>query len=104
MPNNREQSIVVTVRVRPLNDREKRQGSEEAWETDQNSIIQTVFPKRSYASSGKGKQQFNASGESIAYPFDHVFPTSSRSDTIFATAVQEVVVSSMEGHHAAVFA
>jgi hypothetical protein len=44
-----------------------------------------------------------AKNKRIAYQFDHLFPPSSATDSIYSTGVRSVVLASMMGYHSSVF-
>ncbi|CAM8926608.1 unnamed protein product [Rhodiola kirilowii] len=79
-------SISVTIRFRPLSEREFQRGDEVAWYADEDKIVR------------------NACNPSTAYAFDKVFGPSTVSQEVYEVAARPVVKSAMEGVNGTVFA
>jgi hypothetical protein len=94
----RDKAITVSVRVRPLNERERRLKCKVSWKWDQQSVQQTQF--KDYASASKASKQELPP----AYNFDHVFAPEVESVQIYDDVIKDTVIASMEGYHAATFA
>ncbi|GAB2267664.1 Kinesin-like protein KIN-7D, mitochondrial [Dionaea muscipula] len=79
-------SISVTVRFRPLNDREYQRGDEIAWYPDGDKIVRSEY------------------NPATAYAFDKVFGPNAMSDEVYEVAARPVVKAAMEGVNGTVFA
>uniref|UniRef100_A0A0V0IXA3 Putative centromere-associated protein E-like n=1 Tax=Solanum chacoense TaxID=4108 RepID=A0A0V0IXA3_SOLCH len=79
-------SISVTVRFRPMSEREYHKGDEIAW----------------YADGGKTVR--NEYNPATAYAFDRVFGPQTNTQDVYEVAAQPVVKAAMEGIHGTVFA
>ncbi|TMW97065.1 hypothetical protein EJD97_006274 [Solanum chilense] len=79
-------SISVTVRFRPMSEREYHKGDEIAW----------------YADGGKTVR--NEYNPTTAYAFDRVFGPQTNTQDVYEVAAQPVVKAAMEGIHGTVFA
>ncbi|KAI9182153.1 hypothetical protein LWI28_022606 [Acer negundo] len=79
-------SISVTIRFRPLSDREYQRGDEIAWYADGDKIV---------------RNQYNPA---TAYAFDKVFGQHSNSQEVYDVAAKPVVKAAMEGVNGTVFA
>ncbi|GAB2291768.1 Kinesin-like protein KIN-7D, mitochondrial [Dionaea muscipula] len=79
-------SISVTVRFRPLNDREYQRGDESAWYPDGDKIV---------------RSEYNLA---TAYAFDKVFGPKAKSEEVYEVAARPVVKAAMEGVNGTVFA
>ncbi|PHU04707.1 Kinesin-related protein 11 [Capsicum chinense] len=79
-------SISVTVRFRPMSEREYQKGDEIAW----------------YADGGKTVR--NEYNPATAYAFDRVFGPQTSTQDVYEVAAQPVVKAAMEGIHGTVFA
>ncbi|CAL0302512.1 unnamed protein product [Lupinus luteus] len=81
-----KENVTVTVRFRPLNPREIRQGEEIAWYADGETIV---------------RNEYNLS---IAYAYDRVFGPTTTTRHVYDVAAQHVVSGSMEGINGTIFA
>ncbi|XP_058213223.1 kinesin-like protein KIN-7D, mitochondrial [Rhododendron vialii] len=79
-------SISVTIRFRPLSEREYQRGDEIAWYADGDKIV---------------RNEFNLA---TAYAFDKVFGQSTMSHEVYDVAARPVVKAAMEGVNGTVFA
>ncbi|KAK1273776.1 Kinesin-like protein NACK2 [Acorus gramineus] len=79
-------SISVTVRFRPLSEREFQRGDEIAWYADGDKIVRSEV------------------NHATAYAFDRVFGPSTTSKTVYDVAARPVVKGAMEGINGTVFA
>ncbi|KAG5547843.1 hypothetical protein RHGRI_013503 [Rhododendron griersonianum] len=79
-------SISVTIRFRPLSEREYQRGDEIAWYADGDKIV---------------RNEFNLA---TAYAFDKVFGQSTMSHEVYDIAARPVVKAAMEGVNGTVFA
>ena len=84
--------IAVAIRVRPLNERERKVHKGPAWRVD---------------SESSSIVQLDASGKAVAnasFAFDHVFDEASSTDEIYLRSAKQVVRSVMEGINGTIFA
>ncbi|XP_027924327.1 kinesin-like protein KIN-7K, chloroplastic isoform X1 [Vigna unguiculata] len=81
-----KENVTVTVRFRPLNPREIRQGEEIAWYADGDTIVRNEY------------------NPSIAYAYDRVFGPTTTTRQVYDVAAQHVVSGAMEGINGTVFA
>ncbi|KAJ1432996.1 P-loop containing nucleoside triphosphate hydrolase [Sesbania bispinosa] len=81
-----KENVTVTVRFRPLNPREIRQGEEIAWYADGDTIVRNEY------------------NPSIAYAYDRVFGPTTTTRHVYDVAAQHVVSGAMEGINGTVFA
>ncbi|XP_047941730.1 kinesin-like protein KIN-7D, mitochondrial isoform X1 [Salvia hispanica] len=79
-------SISVTIRFRPLSDREYQRGDEIAWYTDDDNIVRNEY------------------NPMTAYAFDRVFGPDTITEEVYEVAARPVVKSAMEGINGTVFA
>ncbi|CAO2813422.1 unnamed protein product [Amaranthus hypochondriacus] len=79
-------SISVTVRFRPMSEREFERGDEIAWYPDGDKIVRSEF------------------SPATAYAFDKVFGPNSNTDEVYDIAARPVVKAAMEGINGTVFA
>ncbi|KAL2329003.1 hypothetical protein Fmac_022430 [Flemingia macrophylla] len=79
-------SISVTIRFRPLSEREYQRGDEIAWYADGDTIVRNEY------------------NPATAYAFDRVFGPHTNSDEVYEVAAKPVVKSAMEGVNGTVFA
>ncbi|XP_010271503.1 PREDICTED: kinesin-like protein KIN-7D, mitochondrial [Nelumbo nucifera] len=79
-------SISVTVRFRPLSEREFQRGDEIAWYADGDKIVRSEY------------------NPATAYAFDRVFGPSANSQEVYDVAARPVVKAAMEGINGTVFA
>ncbi|XP_014495926.1 kinesin-like protein KIN-7K, chloroplastic [Vigna radiata var. radiata] len=85
-PQRVKENVTVTVRFRPLNPREIRQGEEIAWYADGDTIVRNEY------------------NPSIAYAYDRVFGPTTTTRQVYDVAAQHVVSGAMEGINGTVFA
>ncbi|CAM8966822.1 unnamed protein product [Rhodiola kirilowii] len=85
-PHISKENVTVTVRFRPLSQREIRQGEEIAWYADGESIVR------------------NEHNPSIAYAYDRVFGPTTTTRQVYDTAAQHAVNGAMEGINGTIFA
>ncbi|KAJ3675228.1 hypothetical protein LUZ60_004270 [Juncus effusus] len=83
---NAKESIMVTVRFRPLNGREINKGDEIAWYADGDYTVR------------------NEPNPNIAYAFDKVFGPATTTRHVYDIAAQQVIRGAMEGINGTVFA
>ncbi|MED6130449.1 Kinesin-like protein KIN-7K, chloroplastic [Stylosanthes scabra] len=81
-----KENVTVTVRFRPLNPREIRQGEEIAWYADGETIVRNEY------------------NPSIAYAYDRVFGPTTTTRHVYDVASQHVVSGAMEGVNGTIFA
>ncbi|KAE9616488.1 putative plus-end-directed kinesin ATPase transcription factor C2H2 family [Lupinus albus] len=79
-------SISVTIRFRPLSDREYQRGDEIAWYADDDKIVRNEY------------------NPSTAYAYDRVFGPDTNTDEVYEVAAKPVVKAAMEGINGTVFA
>ncbi|KAK7264249.1 hypothetical protein RJT34_31855 [Clitoria ternatea] len=79
-------SISVTIRFRPLSEREYHRGDEIAWYADGDKIVRNEY------------------NPATAYAFDRVFGPQTNSDEVYEVAAKPVVKAAMEGVNGTVFA
>ncbi|KAE8703149.1 Kinesin-related protein 11 [Hibiscus syriacus] len=79
-------SISVTIRFRPLNEREFLRGDEIAWYADDDKIVRNEY------------------NPATAYGFDKVFGSHASSQEVYEVAARPVVKAAMEGVNGTVFA
>ncbi|GMJ09750.1 kinesin 7.4 [Hibiscus trionum] len=79
-------SISVTIRFRPLNEREFLRGDEIAWYADDDKIVRNEY------------------NPATAYAFDKVFGPHATSQAVYEVAARPVVKAAMEGVNGTVFA
>ncbi|XVF45366.1 hypothetical protein PTKIN_Ptkin02bG0200100 [Pterospermum kingtungense] len=79
-------SISVTIRFRPLNEREFQKGDEIAWYADGDKIVRNEY------------------NPATAYAFDRVFGPHAISQEVYEVAAKPVVKAAMEGVNGTVFA
>nr|GEX98000.1 kinesin-like protein KIN-7D, mitochondrial [Tanacetum cinerariifolium] len=79
-------SISVTIRFRPLSDREYQRGDEISWYADGDSLVRNEY------------------NPVTAYAFDRVFGPSAVTQEVYEVAGRPVVKSAMEGVNGTVFA
>ncbi|XP_021286027.1 kinesin-like protein KIN-7D, mitochondrial isoform X2 [Herrania umbratica] len=84
-PRSRD-SISVTIRFRPLNEREFQKGDEIAWYADGDKIVRNEY------------------NPATAYAFDRVFGPHATSQEVYEVAAKPVVKAAMEGVNGTVFA
>ncbi|CAI0406570.1 unnamed protein product [Linum tenue] len=84
-PQSKE-NVTVTVRFRPLSQREVRRGEEVAWYADGETIVR------------------NEHNTSIAYAYDRVFGPTTTTRHVYDVAAHHVVSGSMEGVNGTIFA
>ncbi|XP_022725153.1 kinesin-like protein KIN-7D, mitochondrial isoform X6 [Durio zibethinus] len=79
-------SISVTIRFRPLNEKEFQRGDEIAWYADGDKFVRNEY------------------NPAIAYAFDRVFGPHATSQEVYEVAAKPVVKAAMEGVNGTVFA
>ncbi|KAK7404406.1 hypothetical protein VNO78_05282 [Psophocarpus tetragonolobus] len=79
-------SISVTIRFRPLSEREYQRGDDIAWYADGDKIVRNEY------------------NPATAYAFDRVFGPHTNSDEVYEVAAKPVVKAAMEGVNGTVFA
>ncbi|KAL9312441.1 hypothetical protein ACSQ67_017893 [Phaseolus vulgaris] len=79
-------SISVTIRFRPLSEREYQRGDEIAWYADGDKIVRNEY------------------NPATAYAFDRVFGPHTNSEEVYEVAAKPVVKAAMEGVNGTVFA
>ncbi|CAJ1933603.1 unnamed protein product [Sphenostylis stenocarpa] len=78
-PSRSRDSISVTIRFRPLSEREYQRGDEITWYADGDTIVRNEY------------------NPATAYAFDRVFGPHTNSDEVYEVAAKPVVKSAMEG-------
>ncbi|GFY89905.1 kinesin motor family protein [Actinidia rufa] len=86
VPRSGGDSISVTIRFRPLSEREYQRGDEISWYADGDKIV---------------RNEYNLA---TAYAFDKVFGPSTASQEVYEVAARPVVKAAMEGVNGTVFA
>ncbi|XP_054809038.1 kinesin-like protein KIN-7K, chloroplastic [Prosopis cineraria] len=81
-----KENVTVTVRFRPLNPREIRQGEEISWYADGETIVRNEY------------------NPSIAYAYDRVFGPTTTTRHVYDVAAQHIVNGAMEGINGTIFA
>ncbi|OIW17395.1 hypothetical protein TanjilG_22507 [Lupinus angustifolius] len=81
-----KENVTVTVRFRPLNQREIQQGEEIAWYADGETVVR------------------NENNPSVAYAYDRVFGPTTTTRHVYDVAAQHVVSGAMEGINGTIFA
>ncbi|WOG96323.1 hypothetical protein DCAR_0415658 [Daucus carota subsp. sativus] len=90
---SREEKIVVTVRLRPLNKREQLAKDQVAWECiEDHTIVYKASPNERVAH------------HSASFTFDKVFGPASFTDTVYEEGVKNVALSALMGINATIFA
>ncbi|GAB4848934.1 hypothetical protein Ancab_003747 [Ancistrocladus abbreviatus] len=79
VPRSAGDSISVTVRFRPMNDREHQRGNEISWYSDGDKIVHSEY------------------NPATAYAFDKVFGPNAKYEEVYEVAAQPVVKAAMEG-------
>lgn len=79
-------SISVTIRFRPMNEREYLRGDENAWFADGDKMVRSEF------------------NPAVAYGFDKVFGENATTEEVYEVAARPVVRAAMEGVNGTVFA
>ncbi|KAH7287488.1 hypothetical protein KP509_32G058200 [Ceratopteris richardii] len=81
-----KENVTVTVRFRPLSQREIQKGDEQAWYADGDTTVRSEF------------------NSATAYAFDRVFGPATTTRHVYDVAAQHVVAGAMEGVNGTVFA
>ncbi|KAL9656609.1 hypothetical protein ABK040_002882 [Willaertia magna] len=87
-------NIRVCVRVRPLNEKEKKQNNNAVWKTVNNNTIYQI-PLNSSS---------NAPVIDTSYTFDHVYDSTIGTESIYQDMCKSIVVSSVQGYNGTIFA
>ncbi|OIV97605.1 hypothetical protein TanjilG_12362 [Lupinus angustifolius] len=90
-----EERIVVSIRVRPLNEREKARHDVSEWECISNNTIR-------FKNSGGVVEQRSLSND--AYTFDKVFGERSTTNQVYEQGIKEVALSVVSGINCSIFA
>ncbi|XP_057465198.1 kinesin-like protein NACK1 [Actinidia eriantha] len=91
-PKSREEKIVVTVRLRPLNKREQVAKDQVAWECiDDHTIVHKP-------------QAHDRAIQPASFAFDRVFGPASITETVYEEGVKNVALSALMGINATIFA
>lgn len=85
----REESIVVSVRVRPLNPAEVSSGERNAWDASEGNHLRCTRRNRSHGGD---------------YTFDKVFGVDTASEAVYDDVARPLVDSAMHGLNATLFA
>ncbi|XP_052193682.1 kinesin-like protein KIN-7D, mitochondrial [Diospyros lotus] len=85
-PRSGGDSISVTIRFRPLSEREYQRGDEVSWYADGDKIVRNEY------------------NPATAYAFDRVFGQSTSTQEVYEVAARPVVKAAMEGVNGTVFA
>uniref|UniRef100_A0A7S3Y799 Kinesin motor domain-containing protein n=1 Tax=Lotharella globosa TaxID=91324 RepID=A0A7S3Y799_9EUKA len=101
--------INVCVRVRPLNQLEKRTKQVDAWSYSNNEIYQTVIPwdKESKSPSKATTRRMSVSGSkesAVNFRFDKIFLPAEKNDCVHEFVGTKVVDFVMKGYHGCLFA
>lgn len=100
-----EENIIVSVRARPLNEREKQAGEHVSWLIDPDSKLVISIPE-----SGAGGNEDDAPYRNDRqtriheFPFDHLFEPHASTHEVHTRVAHEIVWSSMEGFNGTIFA
>ncbi|BAT96470.1 hypothetical protein VIGAN_08341800 [Vigna angularis var. angularis] len=86
VPSDAKENVTVTVRFRPLNPREIRQGEEIAWYADGETVVRNEY------------------NPSLAYAYDRVFGPTTTTRQVYDVAAQHIISGSMEGINGTIFA
>ncbi|KAL2326901.1 hypothetical protein Fmac_020328 [Flemingia macrophylla] len=86
VPSDAKENVTVTVRFRPLNPREIRQGEEIAWYADGETVVRNEY------------------NPSLAYAYDHVFGPTTTTRQVYDVAAQHIISGAMEGINGTIFA
>ncbi|KAK4799673.1 hypothetical protein SAY86_025038 [Trapa natans] len=89
---SREERIVVTVRLRPLNKKEQLAKDQLAWECVDDQIIVYKPPSNERAT------------QPASFTFDRVFDPSSLTESVYEEGVKDVALSALMGINATIFA
>nr|XP_023886010.1 kinesin-like protein KIN-7K, chloroplastic [Quercus suber] len=81
-----KENVTVTVRFRPLSQREIRQGEEIAWYADGETVVRSEH------------------NPTIAYAYDRVFGPTTTTRHVYDVAAQHVISGAMEGINGTIFA
>ncbi|KAF6149345.1 hypothetical protein GIB67_016883 [Kingdonia uniflora] len=81
-----KENVTVTVRFRPLSQKEIRQGEEIAWYADGETIVRSEY------------------NQTVAYAYDRVFGPTTTTHHVYDVAAQDVVTGAMEGINGTIFA
>ncbi|RZC25396.1 kinesin-like protein KIN-7K, chloroplastic isoform X1 [Glycine soja] len=81
-----KENVAVTVRFRPLNPREIRQGEEIAWYADGETVVRNEY------------------NPSLAYAYDRVFGPTTTTRQVYDVAAQHIISGAMEGINGTIFA
>ncbi|KAJ4831573.1 Kinesin-like protein nack1 [Turnera subulata] len=91
-PKAKEEKIVVTVRLRPLNKREQLAKDQVAWEcVDEHTIVPKQLPQERTA-------------QPASFTFDKVFGPDSLTESVYEDGVKKVALSALMGINATIFA
>ncbi|KAA8541281.1 hypothetical protein F0562_025244 [Nyssa sinensis] len=91
-PSAREEKIVITVRLRPLNKREQSTKDQIAWEcTDDHTIVCRSPPQERAV-------------QPASFTFDKVFGPACLTETVYEEGVKDVALSALMGINATIFA
>ncbi|KAL6999187.1 Kinesin-like protein nack1 [Sarracenia purpurea var. burkii] len=91
-PKSREEKIVVTVRLRPLNKREQLAKDQIAWECiDDHTIVHKPQPHERVT-------------QPASFTFDRVFGPACLTETVYEEGVKNVALSALMGINATIFA
>ncbi|XP_020202925.1 kinesin-like protein KIN-7K, chloroplastic isoform X2 [Cajanus cajan] len=86
VPLDAKENVTVTVRFRPLNPREIRQGEEIAWYADGETLVRSEY------------------NPSLAYAYDRVFGPTTTTRQVYDVAAQHIISGAMEGINGTIFA
>uniref|UniRef100_A0A0R0L5B9 Kinesin-like protein n=1 Tax=Glycine max TaxID=3847 RepID=A0A0R0L5B9_SOYBN len=86
VPLDAKENVAVTVRFRPLNPREIRQGEEIAWYADGETVVRNEY------------------NPSLAYAYDRVFGPTTTTRQVYDVAAQHIISGAMEGINGTIFA
>ncbi|KAK7355088.1 hypothetical protein VNO80_14333 [Phaseolus coccineus] len=86
VPLDAKENVTVTVRFRPLNPREIRQGEEIAWYADGETVVRNEY------------------NPSLAYAYDRVFGPTTTTRQVYDVAAQHIISGAMEGINGTIFA
>ncbi|XP_027935876.1 kinesin-like protein KIN-7K, chloroplastic isoform X2 [Vigna unguiculata] len=86
VPSDAKENVTVTVRFRPLNPREIRQGEEIAWYADGETVVRNEY------------------NPSLAYAYDRVFGPTTTTRQVYDVAAQHIISGAMEGINGTIFA
>ena len=101
-------NVKVCVRIRPLLKEERERQETYAWTWSQNTITQSVFPRRRNHSMARSFSELSSNSpanpsSASSYVFDHLYYPEHTNGDIYASVVQKIVTKAMRGYHGSIF-